>query len=72
MVSLSGGLAKALVLLVLLCGVAHAGIFSYSDELPENSRILERVAVWSHHDSPTGDAHPYAKFSRTYFPPFSH
>jgi hypothetical protein len=54
----------------LLLGAVEvrAGIFEYNDGLNDNSRILERVAMWSVHDSPVGSTDPYAMFNRTCAP----
>jgi hypothetical protein len=60
----------AVVCSVLLLGAVEvqAGIFDYNDGLNSNSRILERVAMWSVKDSPIGSNEPYAKFERTPHP----
>lgn len=57
----------AVVCSVLLLGAVEvqAGIFDYNDGLNSNSRILERVAMWSVKDSPIGSNEPYAKFELT-------
>jgi hypothetical protein len=61
----------AVVCSVLLLGAVEvrAGIFDYNDGLNSNSRILERVAMWSVKDSPVGSKDPYAKFECTAPPP---